>query len=131
MNTSEKSAPERIGLRVDSDGRSRAAQSPLDTKAIFRQMIEEEVRNGRLTPWRRRRIVRYAAQLRLSAVEAGKLIEECRREVQAERTQRPALTYVAEVDESGDPVSTSTVWKIWFIVVAAIVFDLLLLKWLS
>ena len=52
----------------------------IDTKEIFREMIAQEVRSGRLSPSRRRRIVRYAAQLRLSAVETGRLITECRDE---------------------------------------------------
>ena len=52
----------------------------IDTKEIFRELIAQEVRSGRLTPSRRRRIVRYAAQLRLSAVETGRLIAECRDE---------------------------------------------------
>jgi hypothetical protein len=42
-------------------------------------MIAEEARCGRLTPIRRARIVRFASQLGLSAVETGRLIEECRR----------------------------------------------------
>jgi len=52
----------------------------IGTKEIFRELIAEEVRSGRLTPSRRRRIVRYAAQLHLSAVETGRLIAECRDE---------------------------------------------------
>jgi len=52
----------------------------IDTKDIFRELIAQEVRSGRLTPSRRRRIVRYAAQLRLSAAETGRLIVECRDE---------------------------------------------------
>ena len=52
----------------------------IDTKEIFRELIAQEVRNGRLTPSRRRRIVRYAAQLHLSAAETGRLIAECREE---------------------------------------------------
>ena len=52
----------------------------IDTKEIFRAMIAREVRTGRLTPSRRRRMVRYAAQFHLSAVETGRLIAECRDE---------------------------------------------------
>lgn len=52
----------------------------INTKEIFRELIAQEVRSGRLTPSRRRRMVRYAAQLRLSAVETGRLIAECRDE---------------------------------------------------
>ena len=52
----------------------------IDTKEIFREMIAQEVRTGRLTPGRRRRMVRYAAQFQLSAEETGRLIVECRDE---------------------------------------------------
>ena len=52
----------------------------IDTEEIFRRLIADELRNGRLTPARRRRIVRYAAQLKLSAVEAARLVEASRKE---------------------------------------------------
>ena len=51
---------------------------PIKTEDVFRSLIEEELRNGRLSPWRRRRIVRYAAAMGLKATEAGALIAECR-----------------------------------------------------
>ena len=65
---------------LPSDNQTRIAQQ-CDVDAVFRQLIEDEIRSGRLTKSRRRRIVRYAAQLRLSAVEAGQLIEACRQRV--------------------------------------------------
>lgn len=49
----------------------------LDAKEIFREMILTEICSGRLTARRRARIVRYAAQLGLSALQAGRLISEC------------------------------------------------------
>jgi hypothetical protein len=49
-------------------------------REIFRAMIAHEVRAGRLDQARRQRIVRYAAQLGLSAIEAGEMIEACRLE---------------------------------------------------
>ena len=51
---------------------------PPDTETIFRELIAAELRAGRLTPLRRARIIRYASQIGLSAVEAGRLIAECR-----------------------------------------------------
>lgn len=48
-----------------------------DTKTIFRELIAAELRTGRLSSARRARIVRYAAQLGLSAVESGRLMNEC------------------------------------------------------
>ena len=65
----------------------------IDTKEIFRELIAQEVRSGRLTPSRRRRIVRYAAQLSLSTVETGRLIAECRDE--ALESEDPEVIYHA------------------------------------
>jgi len=53
------------------------------TELILRTMIESELRTGRLTPARRRRVVRYAMALGLSAVEAGRLVAQCRDEALA------------------------------------------------
>ncbi len=52
----------------------------LSNEAIFRALIAGELRNGRLTAARRRRIVRYGASMGLSAGELGKLITQCRNE---------------------------------------------------
>lgn len=52
-------------------------------------MIAREVQCGRMDAARRRRIVRYAAQLGLSAVEAGEMIEACREE--AARSDDPRV----------------------------------------
>ncbi len=49
-----------------------------DAGTIFRELIAVELRAGRLTPSRRARIVRYASQIGLSAVQAGRFITECR-----------------------------------------------------
>ena len=78
----DQSAPRRIrpvGLS-GADRRAATFVPSIDTRDVFRQMIALELRNGRLTPARRRRIVRYAAQMGLSAVEAGQLIAACRKE---------------------------------------------------
>ena len=53
----------------------------IDTHEVFRQLILGEIRNGRLSRWRRRRIVQYAAAMGLSATEAGDLLVACRKEV--------------------------------------------------
>ncbi len=50
---------------------------PPDTECIFRELIAVELRAGRLTRMRRARIVRYASQIGLSAVDTGRLIAEC------------------------------------------------------
>jgi len=64
-----------------NDGTPRPATS-ISAKAVFRQLIDEEVRSGRLTALRRRRIVRFAAGMGLSATEVGRLIQECREEAE-------------------------------------------------
>ena len=50
----------------------------IDTHDVFRELIASEIRDGRLSASRRRRIIRYAAHLGLSAVETGKMIARCR-----------------------------------------------------
>ena len=52
----------------------------LSNEAIFRALIAGELRNGRLTAVRRRRIVRYGASMGLTAGELGKLLTQCRNE---------------------------------------------------
>ncbi|MGB0714468.1 MAG: hypothetical protein ACPGXK_01235 [Phycisphaerae bacterium] len=146
------------------DGHDEAAETSLSvptppgTREIFERMIEQEVRNGRLTAHRRRRIIRYAAQLRLNAVDAGMLIQQCQERV-AEELQSPAqssssphaarsthpLTYHPGDDAVDyavdDPQGLQRArmsrshpnfdyWLIWLIVFAAIVVDALLLRWL-
>jgi len=100
----------------------------IDTNEVFRQLIVDEIRNGRLTPARRRRIVRYAAQLGLSAVQAGRLIAACRQEVLQGRdpTERYHALHLVEPT----PTRVPTHIKIALVIAGAIVLDLLLLNWL-
>ena len=100
----------------------------IDTQDIFRQLITDELRNGRLTPARRRRIVRYAAGLGLSAVQAGRLVEACRREVL--QSSDPAERYHALRLVEAPPTKVPTPLKIAIVVAAAILVDVLLVKWL-
>ncbi|MEK6675291.1 MAG: hypothetical protein AABZ47_06500 [Planctomycetota bacterium] len=51
-------------------------EAPLSARSIFRTLLIQEIREGRLTPSRRKRIIRYAAKLDLSAVEVGEWIAE-------------------------------------------------------
>ena len=83
-------------------GSGRRAMSHVDAKAVFREAVRWELANGRLSAWRRRRIVRYAAALRITAVEAGRVIQQATRDHQAEvrRNQPPpALRCVAAPDQ--------------------------------
>lgn len=91
----------------------------LDTKEIFRELIAQELRSGRLTPTRRRRIVHYAAQLRISTVEAGRLIAECREE--ALESEDPEEIYHALRLVEPPPATIPTTVKIAIALTLAIV----------
>lgn len=75
----------RADLRLVRPFASEGATPPgvPSNELILRTMIANEIRTGRLTPARRRRVVKYAMGLGLTAVEAGCLIAECRDEALA------------------------------------------------
>lgn len=98
---------------------------PIETRDVFRQLIMDEIRNGRMTHARRHRIVQYAAQMGLSAVEAGRLIAACRSELLQDEdadTRNHALRLVEP-----EPERIPTVYKIWAIVAIVTILDLWLL----
>jgi len=125
----------------DRTNRGRAVASPglydsdppeyvprIDTQDIFRRLIEDELRQGRLTPSRRRRIVQYATQLGLSATQAGRLIAACRDEVlqsPVPEERRFALRLVEP-----PPARVPTPLKIALVVAVALVLDMLLICFL-
>lgn len=78
-----ESTEPREPLRIRPRDFPREHPTRIENHEIFRQLIAEELRGGRLNPSRRRRIVRYAAQMGLSAVEAGRLMASCREEALA------------------------------------------------
>jgi hypothetical protein len=90
---------------------------------IFRQLIADEIRTGRLTPARRRRIVRYAAQLRLSAVDAGMMIAQCREEVLQSRDPDERLHALRLVEPPKPRIPIA--YKLSVVVLIAIIIDLL------
>lgn len=100
----------------------------IDTHEVFRALVADEIRNGRLTPVRRRRIVRYAAGLRMSAVEAGRLIATCREELieSADPIERHHALRLSDPQ----PERISAPLKISILVVLAIIADLMIVKWL-
>ena len=114
--------------REDSDGKCSFGSPTLCTQDIFEQLIEEEVSAGRLTKSRRKRIVRYAAQLRLSAVDAGMMIEQARRRAamaQPHDDHPHGLRFCLPSARSEGPV-----WKIWGAVILAIGVDAAFLCWI-
>ncbi len=79
----------------------------IEPRDIFREMVREEVRSGRLTRTRRRRIVQYASHLRLSAVEVGRLIAAYREELHDSNDPGDRSLFMRlaemEVDQDGEP----------------------------
>ena len=126
----DQSEQQRIRLvgSPDEDDRDSTFVPSIDTRDVFRQMIAMELRNGRLTAGRRRRIVRYASQMGLSAVEAGQLIAACRRE--ALESNDPAERYHALrlVEPAPPRVPVAVVLSVALAV--AILLDLIFLVWL-
>lgn len=115
--------------RPADDGRDSANPAsfspPIETRDVFRQLIVDEIRNGRMTRARRKRIVQYAAQMGLSAVEAGRLIAACRDELlqsESAETRGHALRLVEPESER-----IPTVYKIWAIIAIVTILDLWLL----
>ena len=100
----------------------------IDTDEIFRRLIADELRAGRLTRARRRSIVQYAAQMGLSAVQAGRLIAACRDE--ALRSRDPIERRCAFRLVDPPPARVPTPLKIAMVIAAAIVLDLLVVYWL-
>ena len=101
----------------------------IDTRDVFRALIEDELRGGRLTRARRKRIVQYATQLHMSAVEAGELIEACR--LSSLRSEHPVERRCALRLVRRDAPRIPTAWKVSLVIAAAIVIDLVVLKWLA
>jgi hypothetical protein len=95
-----------------ADGSTRARpMSRFELHAIFREVVLWELANGNLSARRRRRLVQYAAALRISAAEAGQLIQEARQALDAElaaqagQTDTPRLRLVTsdQQEQSGWP----------------------------
>jgi len=55
----------------------RAFAPPVDREAIFMQLVDQELRRGRLNKTTRARIVRYACGMGVSATRAGELLRQC------------------------------------------------------
>jgi hypothetical protein len=98
---------------------------PIDTEEIFRELIADELRCGRLTRAQRRRIVRYGAAMGLSAVQIGRLVTSCRE--QALQSDNQTERYHALRLVEPPPPLIPTPVKIGLVVGAAIVIDVLLI----
>ena len=67
--------PDPLNQLTDGPPRRRS-MARYEIHDIFREMVRQELASGELSSRRRRKLVRYAASLRLSATEAGQLIQE-------------------------------------------------------
>ena len=123
---------EQLGTEHEA-GHGMASEDPpafvprIEMRDVFHQMIADELRNGRLTQERRKRIIRYAAQLGLSAVEAGRLITTCKEQV-LESTDSVDRRHVLKLVEP-EPERIPAAYKLALVVALAIAVDLLLLGW--
>jgi len=90
--------PARFYTRCSTD--EFPSEQTIEIRDVFRQLLMDEIRSGRLSPARRRRIVRYGAKLRMSAVEVGQLVQECKEEAleSADPTTRVHALRLAEED---------------------------------
>ncbi len=114
--------------RPSSGAGVRTRPPRLDTQTIFREMIARELRCGRLNRAQRARIVRCAAQMGLSATQAGRLIAECREE--ALRCADPqSRRFALRLVEPAEPV-IPTWLKIAAVIVAALTVDVLIVRWI-
>ena len=62
-----------------------------ERRELFREMALAELRFGDDHDWRRKRLVQFAAKMQLSAVEAGRLMQEAQRELAWEAKLAPKL----------------------------------------
>ncbi len=98
----------------------------ISEEEIFAELIRFEVRTGPLTRARRRRLVRYAAHLRLSAVDVGEMITACRAGLDEDPPRpmpRPTLKLVLP------PKTRGTSARIAALVAGALAIDVLILWW--
>jgi hypothetical protein len=115
---------ERCGALRCQSGRESSSRQ-ISNEEVFRRLIADEIRCGRLTPARRRRIVRYAAHLNMSAVDVGLMIAQCREE--ALKSEDPAARHHALKLVEPPPSRMPLAWKLSVVVLLAIIVDLIIL----
>ncbi len=117
------------GAAEQSDGRAETRDyvPSIDMQDVLRQLIVDEVCAGNLTKSRRRRIVRYAASMGLNAVQAGRLIDECRSEASAGDAPVDPYRGLRMVQPPASRVPES--FGLWSAVAMAIIADILILLW--
>ena len=74
--------------RLADGGQREHPMSRFELHGVFREAARWELSKGGLSGWRRRRLVKYAAALRISAVDAGRLIQEAAEAARSESSYR-------------------------------------------
>ena len=101
--------------RLADDSKRDRPLSRFELHAIFRETVRWELSRGRLSSWRRRRLVKYAAALRISAVDAGRLIQEAGQAHQEERLAGESAAPHLRLIEAPDKR-----WPVWAKLAAAL-----------
>jgi hypothetical protein len=104
-----------------------AFKPPIYTQDIFHQLILEEIRQGRMTTTRRRQIMRYAREMRVSPSAVDRLINSCRNEML--QSPDPEERRRARDSVRSDPDGVPRVLTIANTLGAILVGYLLLLRW--
>ena len=93
-------------------------------ESIFRRMIENEMRAGRMSKGRRRKLIQFGSHLGLSPVEVGELIARCRMEEPGEEPEPDVLPYV--------PAAQRRLWSARFAMLlgVALLLEFVVLTWL-
>ena len=100
-------------VRHLADGCQRNHPMPAaQARRVFREMALWELHNGALTARRRRRLVKYAAALHLSAVDAGRLIQEAKAAFESQYPQPSTLDDKPDLRFVGD-LSEPPAWLVW------------------
>ena len=76
-------------------------------REVFREMVRAEMRNGYLSPTRRKRLIQYAAAFDLTPIEAGKIVTEVYRETVQTNADAPVLYRFVET------AAKPHHWPIW------------------
>ena len=110
--------------QLGGDGQARP-MSRFELHHLFREMVRFELHNGELSTWRRRRLVRYAAALEISAVDAGELIQEAVRAHESVQGLEPrSLADLHLLDEQDSEPSQG--WR-WYVPVAVMLAGAMLI----
>ena len=84
-----------MGQRSDQDNlnvvmdEAQSGWSRLDSEEIFRQLVRDEIRQGRATRSRRSRILSLAGELGIRPDEAARHFEECRLDALSKKSASP------------------------------------------